>query len=166
MARIDPYMGLVIWNNKEDPYNGEQLSNNFFRIGAHDHTNGRGVALTAASFANGAFSEILVKGWNNVTIGTSVSAVSGFQTPGVRFELENEVIRFRGVIEATAAITSGATLLTLPSAFHSETSTTKYKVLSNVEIEISPTTALVKAGAAISSSSILYLDGITINYQK
>lgn len=86
MALTTPKMGLRTWNLPGDPYDHNQLTDNFAKVDYHDHTLGRGVQLTTASIANGAITKALLDPSigliaNTGTIilaGTNVAPSSGF----------------------------------------------------------------------------------------
>lgn len=48
MAYVTPRMSLTVWNNTTDPYDHEQLANNFLKLDLHDHSQGRGTAIPGA----------------------------------------------------------------------------------------------------------------------
>lgn len=50
---VTPRMSLKVWNSSSDPYDHEQLADNFLRLDQHDHTPGRGAQITGASIAEG-----------------------------------------------------------------------------------------------------------------
>lgn len=47
-------MGLSVWNNLNDPYNREQLANNWAKVDLHDHSPGRGVLIPTEGINKGA----------------------------------------------------------------------------------------------------------------
>lgn len=49
MAQVTPNLSLVVWNNLSDPYNSEQLANNFIKLDQHDHSSGRGTQIDGTS---------------------------------------------------------------------------------------------------------------------
>jgi hypothetical protein len=51
-----PNLGLVVWNAPTDPYVSAQLAENWYRVDEHDHSPGRGRALTGLSFEEGGVS--------------------------------------------------------------------------------------------------------------
>lgn len=70
--RTSPKLGLRIWNLLLDPYDHEQLADNWAKVDAHDHSPGRGVliptegiALEAVNFpliASSVFPEVSAEG--------------------------------------------------------------------------------------------------------
>ncbi len=54
MATVSPKMGLRVWNLLTDPYDHDQLADNWFKVDFHDHTNGRGVQIPTEGIADGA----------------------------------------------------------------------------------------------------------------
>lgn len=56
MAITIPNLGLVVWNAPTDPYVSAQLAENWYRVDEHDHSPGRGRALTGLSFEEGGVS--------------------------------------------------------------------------------------------------------------
>lgn len=53
-------MGLRIWNLLEDPYDHEQLADNWAKVDAHDHSPGRGVLIPTEGIAPEAVSFSLI----------------------------------------------------------------------------------------------------------
>lgn len=49
---VTPFMGLTAWDLPNDPYDHDQLANNFDAIDGHDHTSGHGVQIPTAGLAN------------------------------------------------------------------------------------------------------------------
>ena len=54
MAFVSPRMSLKVWNSPSDPYDHEQLADNFLKLDIHDHSAGRGAQVGAAGIQNGA----------------------------------------------------------------------------------------------------------------
>jgi hypothetical protein len=54
MARATPKMGLEIWDQTPDLYQGSQLAQDFAKIDTHDHSTGKGVQISTAGIAAGA----------------------------------------------------------------------------------------------------------------
>lgn len=53
MGRVSPNMGLRIWDNPADPYNSEQLAQNWAKVDQHDHSPGKGNRIGSEGIANG-----------------------------------------------------------------------------------------------------------------
>lgn len=49
--RTSPKLGLRIWNLLLDPYDHEQLADNWAKVDAHDHSPGRGVLIPTEGIA-------------------------------------------------------------------------------------------------------------------
>lgn len=49
-----PNLGLIAWNLPGDPYDSEELANNWIKLDQHDHTSGKGATITTAAIADGA----------------------------------------------------------------------------------------------------------------
>lgn len=63
MAITVPNLGLTVWNAPTDPYVSAQLAENWYRIDEHDHSPGKGRALSGVSFTGGGVSTaVLVDG--------------------------------------------------------------------------------------------------------
>lgn len=45
MAFVSPRMSLKVWNSAADPYDHEQLADNFLKLDQHDHSPGRGTPI-------------------------------------------------------------------------------------------------------------------------
>jgi hypothetical protein len=54
MAYISDKMGLRVWDQLNDPYDHDQLADNWNKISYHDHTPGRGVQIPTEGLADGA----------------------------------------------------------------------------------------------------------------
>lgn len=54
MAFVTPRMSLKVWNASSDPYDHEQLADNFLKLDQHDHSQGRGTAIPGAGIQPGA----------------------------------------------------------------------------------------------------------------
>lgn len=54
MALTSPKMGLRIWDQLSDPYDHDQLADNWSKVDFHDHTPGRGVQIPTEGLADGA----------------------------------------------------------------------------------------------------------------
>jgi hypothetical protein len=54
MAITLPNLGLKVWNAPTDPYNSEQLAQNWYRMDEHDHSPGKGRQLPANALLDGA----------------------------------------------------------------------------------------------------------------
>jgi hypothetical protein len=54
MAFVSPRMSLKVWNAPSDPYDHEQLADNFLKLDMHDHSPGRGTIISSTGIANGA----------------------------------------------------------------------------------------------------------------
>ena len=54
--RTSPKLGLRVWNLLLDPYDHEQLADNWAKVDAHDHSPGRGVLIPTEGIANEAVS--------------------------------------------------------------------------------------------------------------
>jgi len=58
--RTSPKLGLRVWNLLLDPYDHEQLADNWAKVDAHDHSPGRGVLIPTEGIAFEAISFPLV----------------------------------------------------------------------------------------------------------
>jgi hypothetical protein len=58
--RTSPKLGLRIWNLLLDPYDHEQLADNWAKVDAHDHSPGRGVLIPTEGIAFEAISFPLI----------------------------------------------------------------------------------------------------------
>lgn len=54
MAFVSPRMSLSIWNAPGDPYDHEQLADNFLKLDQHDHTMGKGAPIGSSAISAGA----------------------------------------------------------------------------------------------------------------
>lgn len=54
MAFVTPRMSLKVWNAASDPYDHEQLADNFLKLDQHDHSPGRGTPIGGAGIQPGA----------------------------------------------------------------------------------------------------------------
>lgn len=91
MASTTPKVSLRLWDQLNDPYSHDQLSDNWSKMDFHDHTPGRGVQIPTEGIADGAITPAKVAAsldpgpaystWKNLrsgagTIGASVVAGS------------------------------------------------------------------------------------------
>lgn len=51
---MTPRMSLKVWNAGSDPYDHEQLADNFLKLDIHDHSQGRGTQIPSAGIVDGA----------------------------------------------------------------------------------------------------------------
>lgn len=58
--RTSAHMGLKVWNLLEDPYDHEQLADNWAKVDSHDHSPGRGVLIPTEGIANEAITSSLL----------------------------------------------------------------------------------------------------------
>lgn len=54
MPFVSPRMSLKVWNASSDPYDHEQLADNFLKLDLHDHSQGRGSQIPGAGIQSGA----------------------------------------------------------------------------------------------------------------
>ena len=54
MAITTSNMGLRVWDQLNDPYDHDQLANNWAKVDLHDHTPGRGIQIPTEGIADGA----------------------------------------------------------------------------------------------------------------
>jgi hypothetical protein len=54
MAFVSPRMSLKVWNSASDPYDHEQLADNFLKLDMHDHSPGRGQLIGSDGIRDGA----------------------------------------------------------------------------------------------------------------
>ena len=144
--RTSAHMVLKVWNLLEDPYDHEQLADNWAKVDSHDHSPGRGVLIPTEGIANEAITSELL-GNSSVTepkiangsitapkfapgaldlggewtafssFGSDVVERAGQQTVRARLEIGNAIVRLRGVLETTAEITGPVNLGVLPVGF-------------------------------------------------
>lgn len=58
MAFVSPRMSLKIWNAPSDPYDHEQLADNFLKLDLHDHSQGRGTQIGSDGIREGAITAV------------------------------------------------------------------------------------------------------------
>lgn len=91
MSLLDPKMSLRLWIDLQDPYNHDQLADNWAKIGFHDHTPGRGVQIPTEGILDGAITSAKVGAsifapWRHVIsassfYGTAVAAQTQWMGP-------------------------------------------------------------------------------------
>jgi hypothetical protein len=69
MAQTTPNLQLTVWNNLTDPYNSEQLANNFIKLDQHDHSPGKGAPIDGSSIKDASITNAKLAA-NSVTTGT------------------------------------------------------------------------------------------------
>src|SRR5437762_2559478 len=57
MALTSPKMGLRIWDQLADPYDHNQLADNWAKVDQHDHSPGRGVLVPTEGIADQAITQ-------------------------------------------------------------------------------------------------------------
>ena len=72
MAQTTPNLQLTVWNNLTDPYNSEQLANNFIKLDQHDHSPGKGAQIDGSSIKDASITNAKLAA-NSVTTGTIAS---------------------------------------------------------------------------------------------
>lgn len=58
MAFVSPRMSLKVWNAASDPYDHEQLADNFIKLDQHDHSQGRGTPIGGDGIQDGAITSV------------------------------------------------------------------------------------------------------------
>lgn len=78
---ITPMMDLEIWNQTSDPYNSQQLADNFLKIDQHDHSTGKGTPIPTAGIRDGAVTSSKIAngaiGTNQLASDVSISVPTG-----------------------------------------------------------------------------------------
>jgi hypothetical protein len=69
MAQTTPNLQLTVWNNLTDPYNSDQLANNFIKLDQHDHSPGKGAQIDGSSIKDASITNAKLAA-NSVTTGT------------------------------------------------------------------------------------------------
>lgn len=77
MSLVIPNLGLRIWNLGQDPYNSQQLADNFAKIDQHDHAQGRGKQLSAGSFADGSITALKLADATKLGLSDGISVRRG-----------------------------------------------------------------------------------------
>lgn len=77
MAFTSPKMSLRIWNLLSDPFDHDQLADNWSKVDQHDHTPGRGVQITTEGIADGS---IINTKLGPLSVGTAQLADLGVTT--------------------------------------------------------------------------------------
>lgn len=52
MAFVTPRLSLKVWNSSSDPYDSQQLADNWIKVDLHDHTPGRGTQIPTEGLAD------------------------------------------------------------------------------------------------------------------
>src|SRR3954467_12444835 len=58
MGFVSPRMSLKIWNAGQDPYDHEQLADNWLKLDQHDHSQGRGTPIGSDGIREGAITSV------------------------------------------------------------------------------------------------------------
>ncbi len=80
-----PNLGLKVWNAPTDPYNSEQLAQNWYRVDQHDHSPGKGRPLASSSLQDGAVTQFKLADGAVINRTIATGAVTGdkLATPAV-----------------------------------------------------------------------------------
>lgn len=172
MALTSPKMGLRIWDALSDPYDHNQLADNWSKVDFHDHTPGRGVQIPTEGIADGAV--------------TSVKMAAAIDPAGAYTMYKNLIIGYgainsnvaaatyqMGISADVAGITAGSSLTTMANTFYLDLSdftvagrTTKIRVRgsvlvgnaaaagTNITINLQPVTALSGATATLGAAIV------------
>jgi hypothetical protein len=54
MAVTTPNLGLIAWTQPSDPYDSEELAENWIKVDQHDHSSGKGKRIGTAGLSDGA----------------------------------------------------------------------------------------------------------------
>lgn len=128
-------MSLKVWNSPSDPYDHEQLADNFLKLDVHDHSQGRGAQIGAAGIQNGAITAIHIApgaitsgllGAGSVTAAKlepqqawqTIALAGGFTGNVTYYKDSLGLVHFRGMSFTQAAtVASGTTLVTMPAGY-------------------------------------------------
>lgn len=74
-------MGLIAWNQSSDPYNSEELAENWIKVDQHDHTDGKGTLINTAALADQAVTatKIHPSAFPSLTIADNSIATAKYQ---------------------------------------------------------------------------------------
>lgn len=92
MARTTSKMGLRVWDTLNDPYDHDQLADNWAKVDQHDHTSNRGVQIPTDGLADGAVS--------------AAKLASGLDPTAAFTSYRNVSSEHHGVLAASAAATT------------------------------------------------------------
>jgi hypothetical protein len=181
MALTSPKMGLRIWDSLSDPYDHNQLADNWSKVDFHDHTPGRGVQIPTEGIADGAITSVKMAAsidpagsytmWKPFLRGLgTIPASTGAGTYGLS--------PTRPSAAAVTATTSGVFLFD-PADYTVSGRTTKIRVLGTIStltatapgvaigIGIVPVTAItagvLTAGAGVTTNTVTPA-GNTLNF--
>jgi hypothetical protein len=107
MAFVSPRMNLKVWNAPQDPYDHEQLADNFLKLDRHDHSEGRGAQIGSAGIQSGAITNVHL---------TNGAVTSASLAPGVLSSVDatslyapNRIIRSAAIKLDAATVTAAGT---------------------------------------------------------
>jgi hypothetical protein len=181
--RTSSKLGLRIWNLLLDPYDHEQLADNWAKVDAHDHSPGRGVLIPTEGIAKEAIigeliaketlinenlsadlkAELVPGAWTTLeSVNASLKAVASFATPEVRVEQNGARAYLCGVYEVTAEIITGAALFTVPLAMRPKTKTDygAQTIVPAAANQMSIATTGVVLSATLPKDAFLLLEGV------
>lgn len=112
MAFVTPRMSLKVWNAASDPYDHEQLADNFLKLDQHDHSPGRGTLIGGDGIQEGAIttthiypgaigSEVFSDG------AISTDAIANGAVTDAKLASPNSLV-WRNLGQATAVLGGGA----------------------------------------------------------
>jgi hypothetical protein len=124
-------MGLHIWNLQTDPYDHQQLADNFMRVEYHDHSAGRGVQIPTEGLADGAVTPVKLSAGLDVGPAFTTYKVL-WRVAGYLGTTPSTVVLTTSMTSAPTVPTSagGVVIYTDPSDYLVATSTFAYASLS------------------------------------
>lgn len=76
MAFTTPKMGLRVWDNLNDPYDHDQLANNWAKVDFHDHTPGRGVQIPGEGLFDGSITSSKIAAGGILAVNIADNAIT------------------------------------------------------------------------------------------
>lgn len=99
-------MSLRVWTSLDDDFDHEQLADNWAKLDAHDHTNGRGVQIPTEGIADEAITEALLE--KEVAARLFLETES-YSEPAELTEGKPETTSGRTIVQATVTVPAEAT---------------------------------------------------------
>lgn len=96
MASIEAYMGLRVWDQLSDKFDHDQLAQNWAKVGAHDHTSGKGTQIPTGGIADQAVTNAKIA---DATIGSAKLSAEALSTIATATSLPpGLIVPYSGVV--------------------------------------------------------------------
>lgn len=115
MPFVTPRISLKVWNSPSDPYNSQQLADNWIKVDLHDHSSGKGTQIGSGGIANNAIlaNHIFANAVGNSALADNAVGTSELQTASVT---SPKLKPSYGSVTASGNLTLTTTATNIPGA--------------------------------------------------